>query len=133
MKAWLIRKLGGFVGVDDVVDHIYETDNLEERQHILTQAVRKLYNTVGPEDILKLHESGTWTFQGKALTKEEVLGLKREVEVFREMRLYKVLDAECKYQANKKMYLESTSIAHLESGKMMLFIWDVIKTRLKKM
>jgi len=134
-KRKLIEKLGGFVDVDDCIEQIKSIDNLEERNKVLSLSVKKLFNTVGKDDILKRYVQGNmeqWWFEGKLLSPEEVKSLKREAESFRAMRLYKVLDMECRYQANKKMH-EAQTLSQLESAKLLIWTWDVIKSRLREM
>lgn len=135
LKTWLITRLGGFTDVDDCIDYIKSIDDPKERQKVLTVAVKRIYNTVGKDDILKIVYNGhteQWFFEGKLLTPEEVRMLKHEAETFKASRLYKIIDMECRYQANKKMH-EAVTLPQLESAKLFFWVWDLIKTRLKEM
>lgn len=132
LKTWLIHCLGGFTDVDDCIEHIKDIDDQKERQKVLTVAVKRLYNTVGKDDVLKIATNGQWWFEGKLLSPEEVRVLKHEAETFKMSRLYRVLDMECRYQANKKMH-EAFTLPQLESAKLFFWVWDLIKTRLKEM
>lgn len=135
LKTWLIIRLGGYTDVDDCIDYIKSIDDQKERHKVLTAAVKRLYNTVGKDDILKVVRNGIaeqWWFEGKLLTAEEVRLLKHEAEAFKASRLYRVLDMECRYQANKRMH-EAATLPQLESAKLFFWVWDLIKTRLKEM
>jgi len=115
MRNWLIKKL---------------LENSPERQRILTEVVQELYNPIRAEDILQLKDDGSYTFGDKVLTPDQYAAIKREADIFKNSALYKVLDYDCKYRANRKMYIEATTIEQVESGKIMLYIWDVVKSRL---
>lgn len=99
---------------------------------ILTEAVRNLFNTVGPEDILKI-EGKKMFFQDRELDPTETNRLIEEAKLFRSSKLWKVLQADLKYQANKRMFLESQSIDDLVAGKLLLLYIDIVNTRLAKL
>jgi len=114
MKIWLIKKLG-------------------LRDEVLTQAVRKLYNTIGPEDILKQNAEGQWIVEGRIISEADKQLLISEANQFLSTKLWKVLQADIKYQANKRMYLDSKSEADITFGKMWTYTLDAIRTRLQSL
>ena len=114
MKIWLIKKLG-------------------LRDEVITQAVRKLYNTIGPEDILKQNTEGQWIVEGRVISEAEKQLLISEANQFLSTKLWKVLQADIKYQSNKKMYIESRSVDDITFGKMWTYTLDAIKTRLQSL
>lgn len=119
--------LGGYPDIQSAIGAI---DTSEDRNLLLSLALKKVYNVTSSDDILRRDGVKTY-FKDRILTKIEIDTLKAETEAFQNSLLYKVLDAECRYQANKKIALESSTIAQLESGKLMLYIWDIVKTKLK--
>lgn len=133
MRRWLIEKLGGFVDTESAIQHILDTDDEEMRRQILTEAVKKLYNTISKDDVLRRSREGLLMFKGKILTANQLEILKNEAQAFEDSFLYRVLDTECKYRANEKMFVKSSTLMHLESGKVMTYLWDVIKTRVKQL
>lgn len=129
-RKLLIEKLGGFATVDDSIEHIRKMQ-LKERQVLLTLAVKKLFNTVGPDDILKVADGGEWMFEGKTLSKAQVELLMLEASQLDQMLLWKVLKKDVLYQVNKKMYLLAENDLQVVTAKFWLYSFDTMKTRLK--
>lgn len=129
----LIRALGGYSSLDEAIEAIRSKDGAERRR-LLTLAVRRLYNTIGPDDILKIDTaSGLWMYEGKQIGKEEMYVLKEQAKGLLESRLWKILQADLKYQANKRMFVESVDVIDITAGKLLTFYIDIIHTRLKRL
>lgn len=128
----LITLLGGFPDIESAIDAIREK-NLEEKYTILTLAVRKLFNTLGPADILKVSDGGQWMSEGKTLNEGQKKLLIAEAINFTNTTLWKVLQADIKYQANRRMFNRSKTALDLVAGKLWLFTLDAINTRLKSL
>lgn len=126
MRSFLIKKLGGYVTAQDALDDI---DDTHEKHAILTQAVAHLFNTVTEDDILRRTPKG-YTFQGRDLLDAEVQSLRAQADSFLQSTLFRTLDKELLYQANRKMYLTSKSDTDLIAGKLIVWTWDVIKSKL---
>lgn len=134
MREWLIRVLGGYPSLDEAIEAMRQDKNAEHRRAVLTLAVRRLYNTIGPEDILKTDKtSGRWTWMGRPISKEETMVLVEQARGMLESRLWKVLEADLKYTANKRMFVESVNTDDITAGKLVSFYTDIIHTRLKKL
>lgn len=134
MREWVIKWLGGFVSIDEAIDAIQANEDGAARRRILTLATRRLYNTIGPDDILKTDKtSGQLTFMGKPISKEEVAVIMEQARNFMDSRLWKVLQADLKYQANRRMFVESVDTLGIESGKLFTYCIDTINTRLKRL
>lgn len=131
-RDWLIEKLGGFRDLDSAIEFIRE-QNGEEKHRLLTLAVKKLFNTIGEDDILHVNHYGQWMFEGRPLSKEEINSLVQEATAFQNMKLWRVLQKDLKYQANKRMFVESRSEMDLVAGKLLVYLTDIVKTRLKRM
>lgn len=142
-RKWLIEKLGGYATtsdaikaagayatIEDAIEAIRKT-NLKERQVILTMAVKKLFNTIGPDDILKPVEGGEWLFAGRTLSKGQVELLMHEAAQLEQMLLWKVIQQDIKYQVNKKLYTLSENVEHVVTAKFWAYTFDTIQTRLK--
>lgn len=130
MREWLIRKLGGFVDAPEAIKAIKDK---EARHKVLTMAVKKLFNTIGSDDILQVVAGGDWLFLGKPLSDAKKHILQVEAQTFLTSELWKVLVADVSYQANKKMFLEATDDIHLIAGKLWLYNIDAFKTRMKSL
>lgn len=128
---WLSKKLVRFISVDDFIEHVRNRGSLKEKHQILTQAVKRLFNTVSADDILKETEQGMM-FEGKVLVKAEADAIREHAVVFRDSKLYKILIKDIKYQANRRMFIDSKTEMDMIAGKLILFNEDIIKTRLKK-
>lgn len=108
--------------------------NDEARKHaILSLAVQKLFNMVGPEDILHINERGQWIYRGRPLTDGEITALREEAAVFTKSKLWQVLRLDVKYQLNKKMFEEARVPLDLVWAQLTLFYDDIIRTRLKSL
>lgn len=132
LKIWFIEKLGGFPTIEDAIEEIREKDR-DEKYEILTTAVKKLFNALGPEDILQQNERGQWLISGREMSKEEANILIAEAQKLLDSKLWKILQADVKYQINKKMYVESKTQGDMIAGKLGYYIFDVINTRLKNL
>lgn len=132
MRAWIIRRLGGYASIDDALEAIKKNPDGAERRKVLTMAVKRLYNTIGPDDILRRDPaSGQFLFMGQPLAKEEMGIIIEQAKAFKESRLWKVLQADLKYNANKRLYMESVDIMGIEAGKLFTYCIDVFNTRLR--
>lgn len=116
MRDKLIQWLGGYT-----------------EEEVLTTAVKHLYNTIGPEDILKENREGKWTMNGKILddgTKNLII---EEAKMMVKMKTWKILQNDIKYRANKKMFEKSQTEMDLVAGKLWLYTLDNINTRLESL
>lgn len=132
LRKLFIYKLGGFVTIDDAIASITAM-NLTDRHLILTHAVKRLYNTISADDILKEVAGGTWMLEGKAMSDAQKKQLIAEARNFIDSSLWKLLQKDIKYQANRKMYLLGKTDIDLIAGKLWLYTLDAIKTRLTSM
>jgi len=104
----------------------------EEKHEILTMSVRRFFNAITAEDILK-EKDGQWFYEGKAMNEATKKLLISQAEVLKEWQLWKILQDDIRYQANKRMFLDSKNEYDLIAGKIWLTTIDAINTRLKKM
>lgn len=137
MKEWLrrkfIEKLGGYSDIDSAIEAIKSTD-LENKYRILTLAVKRLFNTIDADDILHIHRpTGAWMFQNRSLANEERDVIIAEAERFSSSKLWKLLQDDIKYQANRKMFILSKHTDDLVAGKFWLYTLDVLNTRLESL
>jgi len=102
------------------------------RERILTIQVKDLYNTIDEDDILK--RVGTdWTVAGKPVSEQYFKRIVSEAELLKKSELWRVLKADIRYRANKRMFEESTSTMDLTMGKMWLYTLDTIDTKLNNL
>lgn len=129
-KIKTIRALGGFPTIDSAIDAIQKKE-LDERKKILTLSVRRLYNTIGPDDILRETPEGQWLFEGKALDERNRKLIIAEANQIESMTLWKVLQKDIQYQSNRRMFLIGKTETDIIVGKIWLYSFDAIKTRLR--
>lgn len=127
-RELVIRKLGGFNTVNEAIDSI---ETVTEKHELLTRAVKRHFNTIGPDEILHEADSGEWMFKGKPLNKGQQQLLVSESKVFLSLMLWEVLQADVKYQANRQMYRLARTETDIIMGKCWEYVLDVIRTRLK--
>lgn len=130
IKTKIIKALGGFYSLDDALNTIQEKE-LEDRKKILTLAVRRLYNTIGPDDILKEDSLGQWSLEGKVMSDGTKKLLIAEANQLETMTLWKVLQKDVQYQSNRRMFLIGKTETDIIVGKVWLYSFDAIKTRLR--
>src|SRR3990167_4079393 len=120
LREWIVVLLGGHIGgfkdVEEAIEHIRNTDDVQKKYQILTLATKKLFNTVSSDDILKQNEDGSWMAEGRPLTHLEVKALVSEAQAIQNTRLWKLLDKDVKYLCNQKMRA-ATTILELEGAK----------------
>lgn len=126
-RQWLITRLGGIVNKETFIDSLTKKD----REVILTEAVTKLFNTIGPEDIFKNLPDGTATFQGRQLSLEQRTSLKEEAKHFLDSFLFRIVDAELKYRGNLSTFFNAATTEDVIHGKLIAWVWDAVKDRLK--
>ena len=126
-RLWLIEKLGGY---PDVKSAIEEVESLEERKELLTMAVKRLFNTIGPEDILKEQGDGTWRFGRHSLIEAERNQIIAEAKQFSDSKLWAILTADVKWQANRRTFIGAKDDLDFVAGKLWQYTFDCINTRL---
>lgn len=135
LRLWIIEKLGGHVDgfrdLDEAIQYIRDTNDIYRKRELLTLAVKRLFNTIGPDDILK-KMGNSWSFQGRAIPHEKIVLLKAEAELFIKSDLYMMLSNELKYLSNKKMYFDSVGDIDIIAGKLLVYYVDIVKTFLEK-
>jgi len=119
MRQWIIKVLLRGVKDDDV------------RNQILTEAVKHLFNTISEDDILQT--GNQWTLRGKPISEGEVKQLQEEAKLITELKLWRILQLELKYQANKAIYENSKDLVDIMAGKILLYYIDIIRTKLNKL
>lgn len=129
LKKRIINSLGGFADLDEAVLYMSKID-AKEKHKVLTVYVKKLFNTIGADDILKIDSTGQWMFMGKQLPEARVRNLVSQAKHFANSELWDILQSDIKYQANKKMFVLAENELHLATGKLWLYTLDVIRTRL---
>jgi hypothetical protein len=135
-KNQAIIDLGGFVDVDDFIDHVRELP-LTERHKILSLAVKRMFNTITVDDILSITKTAKgvdiWSWQGKPLPEAQIALLKAEAKQFSESFFWKVLATELRYQGNKRIYTQSEDIPDLVAGKLLSYYIDIVESRCASM
>jgi len=119
MKDFIIRSLGGYT-----------------KDEVLTSAVAHLYNTINADDILteiRINGENKIFVGEREMNQGEISLLKSEARILAKSTLWKVLQDDIKYKANKRMFLESKGEADMIVGKSWLYALDCINTCLKNL
>jgi len=127
MRKWLIRKLGGYTSFLEAIDNVNDP---KERNKILTLALKKTFNTISDDDILREND-GKWFFKGKALSDAQRKLLSVEAQQFIDTKLWQIVKEDTVYQVYKKMYLLAENEMHVVTAKFWKYTFDTIETRLK--
>lgn len=133
MRKWIIEKLGGFGTLDSAIAHIKKTDDVLRKHEILTEAVKHLFNAIGPDDILRVGENGRLIFRGKPMTEAEEDLLRAEAHQFVDSKLWYVLRMDARWQINKKLFVEPNITMDVLWGKLLMFYDDIYKSTLKRL
>lgn len=135
IRRQLIVKLGGFLekGYPDAETAIEGAESVEEKRRLLTLAVKRCFNTIGPEDILKVRYDGKWILEEKPISDAEKDLLVAEADHFRKSFLWKALKTDVKHQANKATFLKAQTDDDLTAGKLWMWTLDTFATRLKSL
>jgi hypothetical protein len=115
-----------------------------DEQHILQKhlakfLVKEVFNTVSTDDILRIERSknpikpDVWFYKGQPLQKAHIELLKTQSTSFAESELWKILKTEIRWQAEQRGLIKSTTEADLIASKMMLYLLDVIESKLGDM
>lgn len=133
LRKALIIWLGGLPDVDSAIERIKGMQDEKGKQRILSEAVKRLYNSIGAEDILHQEPDGVWMFRGRPLTSTEMSELKQEAVLLSKMHIWNVIRMDIRYQLGKKMFEEAMVKDDVVWGQLLTFLNDVIQTRLKRM
>lgn len=125
MQKWLIRKLGGYASLDEAFTHA--------PKQVLNQAVADLYCYATDDDIIRIKTNTEWWHKGRTLTESEIQQIKAEAALIQSTFVWKVLQAEMKYIASKKLYHESQTVEDITWAKLLIFTADLLKTKLNKL
>ena len=104
-----------------------------EKDFILTLLVKRLFNTIGSEDILTEDVNGNWTIGGKVINDVNKKLLQAEAKQLLSSKLWSVLQTDVKHQANKKMFEKAENALDITAGKLWVYTLDCFKTRLESL
>lgn len=130
MRKWLISLLGGY---PDARSALLSITDEGEKHEILSQAVSHLFNVITKDDILRVNEYGQWTYQGKILSAERSKLISAEADMFLRSELWKILNLDISYIANKKMFIDALRHHDVVWGKISVYNLDILRTRLEQL
>src|SRR3977135_1924471 len=108
-----------------------EQDVLQRR--LINFLLKDVFNTISHEDLLKITGPNVWEHKGVALTPGEIKQLQEEATFFQKNRLWEILKNELYYHAQQRLIERSETPQDIVAAKMMVYITDVIKTKLNQM
>ena len=104
------------------------------KHRILTLCVKKHFNTVSADDILKANTDGTIQFGVEKFDRTVLTELKNQAEFLEKMLLWKVIDKDVLYEVNKRMQELGAELQDMISAKVALWLFkEVIEKRLKRL
>ena len=101
------------------------------KRKLLNQSLKRLYNTVEADDILKL-KKGQYYLKGKLLPEQDVKNLIEEAKMLNDMFLWKILTDYVKGTANQWMYNDSSCDDDIIFPKACLKVIEIQKDLVKK-
>jgi len=103
------------------------------KSDILTESTKHLFCAISSDDILKHLPDGTMRFEDKTLDSSFKKELKIQANVLENMMLWRVLQKDIQYQVRKKMFEEAELTGDMRWGKLLLWMQDVIKSRINQL
>lgn len=100
------------------------------KRKLLNLSLKRLYNTVEADDILKL-KKGQFFLKGKLLPEQDVKNLIEEAKMLEEMFLWKILTDFIKGTANEAMYNKSACDDDIVFPKALLKAVEIQKDLVK--
>ncbi len=100
---------------------------------VLTEAVKHLFCTISADDILKENSDGTLKFEDKLLDFSYRKDLREQAKLLPNLLLWRVIQKDIQYQLRKKMFEEATITGDMVWGKLLIWLNDVIKTRIERL
>jgi hypothetical protein len=115
-----------------------------DEQHILQKhlaqfLIQEVFNTVSEKDLLKITKfdnptkSDIWHYQGNELPTANIQMLQTQARSLKESELWKILRNELRWHAEQRGLVKSKTESDLIASKMMLYIIDVIDSKLDAM
>lgn len=103
------------------------------QKNLMQFLVKDVFNTITKDDVLKVVSPNVWMYRGMKLTPDQVVNLRDQAKNLKSSKIWEVLKNELLYHAHLKGYVQSKTEADQIAGKMMVYITDVIDSRLNKM
>ena len=103
------------------------------RKKFINFLVKHLYKTISVDDLLKADKQGRLYIGSKLLTKESSDRFREEAEKILKSPLWPLLRTEVEYHAVQKVLHKSESMEDVVSGKLMIYILDIISAKLKSL
>lgn len=94
---------------------------------------KHLYRTITERDLLRQNKSGRLFIGDKMLNREQEENIREEAERLQNSVLWKLLVLDVKHNALQKTLHKAETIDDVIAGKLMLYIIDVIETRLSSL
>jgi len=102
------------------------------QKRFIKYLAHNLFNVIDEDDILNIKAPGVMYLKGRKLDSERVERLKNDASLYKESTIWYVLRNELRYQANRRMYERSHNESDILAGKIMLYITDIIESKIDK-
>lgn len=115
-----------------------------DEQHILQKhlarfLVKEVFNTVSEDDLLRIERSknpmkaDVWHYKGKVLPQVQAETLKSQAKGLQDSLLWEIIKKELYWHVQQKGLAKSQTEADLIASKVMMYIVDVIDSKLNSM
>ena len=88
---------------------------------LLTKAIKEIYNTVEPEDILSEDKIGRLYLRGQMMTDTEIMVLQNEATELVKTKIWKIMTETVIKEARDLMFEKAENIDHIRVGKALLY------------
>ena len=103
------------------------------QKNLINFIIEDVFNAVSYEDVLRIRSKDVWEHKGKVLSVLEVKSLKQEMEIMKQMSLWRMLHDELMWHAQRMLVNKSKGEEDLIAGKMLIYWISVIEARLRAM
>jgi len=101
------------------------------RKKAVNFIVRNLFKGLTEEDILQTTKTNGIIYKGSVLDRESKELIASQAKIIDDMFLWQILNDEMTFRAQEKMFSESESFEGMLFGKVMLYIIETQRNRIK--
>lgn len=95
--------------------------------------VDDVFNAITDDDVLEVITPTSWKYKQATLTPGQITALRNQATVLYHSDLWKILKDELRWKAQKRAMEKAQTEDDLIASKMLMYLTDVIDSRLKKM
>lgn len=104
----------------------------KEKDKLRNELLKDLFNAITEDDVLR-YEGGKFYVGENVLPENDKMDIVGGAKSIQDMYVWKQIIKDAKYQANKMMYDNSTSVDDIIFAKAMLFAVNVLESKLSNL